>query len=182
MKTLSETTALGALAAVRDRFRSAVSKYEHKALSCSECKTQGACCLDEHFVNVRISRLEAIAIKNALDQLSEERQEEVLRKIFEAVQKYELSEASDRTYACPLYDRSAGCLVHNLAKPLPCIHHACYEKKADLPPDDLLDEAELAVERLNRKVYGKQQALLPLPLALRKSVRPALNDQRHCST
>jgi hypothetical protein len=92
----------------------------------------------------------------------------VKRRVTDAIEKYELTAQSDRTYACPLYDPSAGCLVHDSAKPLPCIHHACYERREDLPPDGLLDDAELAVERLNRKVFGKSTALLPLPIAIQK--------------
>lgn len=167
-KLVSETQALKVLDRVRDEFRSAVGVYEQKASGCAECSTPGACCLDEHFVNVRISRLEAVAIRNALTELPDDEYEDVLRKITTTINRYRLRTDSDKTYACPLYDRAAGCLVHETAKPLPCIHHACYERKEDLPPDKLLDEAELAVERLNERVYGRSLPLLPLPVAIKK--------------
>jgi len=160
---------LGRLAGIRDDFRSTVGVFEQRANGCAECKTPGACCLDEHFVNVCVSRLEAVAIKNALGELSGEKRDEVYRKTRAVIDKFGLRDADGKTYACPLYDKELGCLVHETAKPLPCIHHACYEKKQDLPPDDLLNEAELEVERLNRKVYGRSQALLPLPVAIMKN-------------
>jgi len=173
MKTLSERAALERLAGIRDDFRSAVGIFEHRAKACAECKTPGACCLDEHFVNVRISRLEAVAIKNALSELPDEKRDEVYRKVVTTIEKYGLSDANDVTYSCPLYDKALGCLVHKKAKPLPCIHHACYDNKKDLPPDDLLNEAELAVERLNRKVYCRPQALLPMPVAIQRTIKIA---------
>lgn len=166
MKMLSETAGLDRLADFRNEFRSAVGAYEQKALACSSCSTPGACCLDEHFVNVRISRLEAVAIKNAIKELADETVHEVSRRISSVIEAHGLSADADKTFACPLYDRSVGCLVHTTAKPLPCIHHACYERKGDLPPDAILDDAELSVERLNRKVYGRELPLLPLPIAV----------------
>jgi hypothetical protein len=167
-KVLGQTRGLETLDRVRNEFRSAIGVYEQRAKSCASCTTPGACCLDEHFVNVRVSRLEAVAIRNALDELPDAKRYEIYRKVGAAIDKYELTADSDRAYACPLSDRSAGCLVHGNAKPLPCIQHACYERKEDLPPDGLLDDAELAVERLNRKVFGKSTALLPLPIAIQK--------------
>ena len=167
-KLISESRAIVMLGKVRDEFRSAVGVYERKATACSSCTTRGACCLDAHFVNVRISRLEAVAIRNALDALANGEREIVLRKVAAAIERHGLDAGSDRTYACPLYDRTNGCLVHDIGKPLPCIHHACYERKEDLPPDELLDDAELAVERLNLRVYGRPMPLLPLPIAIQK--------------
>jgi hypothetical protein len=122
-------------------------------------------------VNVRITRLEAVAVKNALEEFSAERRVAVFLKVVETIDKFHLSEANDKTYACPLYDKALGCLVHETAKPLPCIHHACYEKKEDLPPDDLLNVAEIAVEPLNTKVYGRLQTLLPLPIAILRAIK-----------
>ena len=167
-KFISEARALEMLGSIRDEFRLAVDVYEQKALACSDCSSPGVCCLDEHFVNVRISRLEAVAIRNVIDELNDEVRETVLRKVNATVERYGLSAEADNTYACPLYDRTVGCLVHGRAKPLPCIDHACYERKEDLPPDELLEQAELRVERLNKKVYGTSQTLLPLPIAIQK--------------
>ena len=70
MKTLSESAGLEKLGEIRERFRRQISDgYERNAMSCAECSTPGACCLDAHFVNVRISRLEAVAIKRKLKSL-----------------------------------------------------------------------------------------------------------------
>src|SRR5262249_39267295 len=147
------------------------SEYEHKAKPCSACETPGACCLDAHFVNVRISRLEAVAITKTLDALGDDRRSNVYRRIDDVIRRFGLNdgEASTKTFACPLYERAIGCLLHDTAKPLPCIAHACYENKEDLPPDELLDSAELAVEQLNRKVYRRPLPLLSLPVAVKKA-------------
>jgi len=170
-RTMSEGRALDVLQDLRDDFRQSISdNYEFRAKSCSSCDTPGACCLDAHFVNVRISRLEAVAIRRALHRLDKTRGERVYARIDNAIRRFGLdgSEAT-RTYPCPLYDSGVGCLVHDTAKPLPCIQHACYENKEDLPPDDLLEASELAIDALNRRVYGNQQTILPLPVAVRKA-------------
>ena len=170
MKRLSETAALEKIRELKRRFRERIREsYEHNAAPCSTCSTPGACCLDAHFVNVRISRLEAIAIRRAIDNLPVAKRDEVDQKIIDAIRAFRLDDGGNfrKTFACPLYDRESGCLVHETGKPLPCIHHACYERKEDLPPDELLDEVELSVERLNRRVYGRQLPLLPLPVAIK---------------
>jgi hypothetical protein len=56
--------------------------------------------------------------------------------------------------------------VHDAAKPLPCIAHACYERREDLPPDELLTEREIRIAELNRRVYGRTEAPLPIPLVI----------------
>jgi hypothetical protein len=171
MKILSETIALKKLRRFKDEFRSLIaSQYEHKAKPCSTCETPGACCLDAHFVNVRISKLEAVAIRNTLESLDDEKRAWVYQRINSVIGQFGLedsSNASPKTFACPLFEAGIGCLVHDISKPLPCINHACYENKDDLPPDDLLESTELTVEQLNRKVYGRSLPLLPLPVAIR---------------
>jgi len=167
MKTLSESAGLEKLGKIRERFRRRVSDgYEQNAAPCHECSTPGACCLDAHFVNVRISRLEAVAIRRKLKSLPAGKYAAIVRRVDNVITNFRLdadSDAGQKTYACPLYERGSGCLVHDEGKPLPCIHHACYESQDDLPPDELLSDAELAVERLNRRVYGRSLPLLPLP-------------------
>ena len=162
MRPFSERKALLKLDEIRDEFRHEIRRdYEHRAKSCLTCETPGACCLDAHFVNVRISRLEAAAIRNELEKLSEGLQTRVESRIAE-LQDQPIAE----TYYCPLFEKGIGCLVHETAKPLPCIAHACYERKEDLPPDELLAEREVEIEKLNRRVYGRT-TLLPIPLAVR---------------
>ncbi|MFN0277401.1 MAG: hypothetical protein ACKVRN_02250 [Pyrinomonadaceae bacterium] len=139
------------------------------------CKTQGACCLDEHFVNVHISRLEAVAIQNSLNQLPPQKRHEVNRRIDAAIEKYKITTDGDtyiQTYACPLFDKGIGCLVHKTGKPVPCIMHACYERKIDLPPDELQTAAEKRIDDLNVRVFGRTLPL-PLPLALRGRINLA---------
>jgi hypothetical protein len=105
-----------------------------------------------------------------LDRLETGHRAVVLERIENAIGVFKLdTEDNANTYACPLYEKDAGCLVHATAKPLPCIHHACYERREDLPPDALLLDAELAVELLNRKTYGRTDAIRPLPVAIRNS-------------
>ena len=190
MKRLSESAALEKLREVKNRFRDRIrDEYEHKAAPCATCTTPGACCVDAHFVNVRISRIEAVAIKRTLDALPTNKRAEVDQKINDAIKTFRLDDNGNlrKTFACPIYNRGTGCLVHTSGKPLPCIHHACYERKEDLPPDAILDEAELTIERLNRKVYGQPSTLLPLPVAIRNVSRSVQSsgefvsqDQSHC--
>jgi hypothetical protein len=169
MKAISEKEGIDRLAAIRVRFGERMrTEYEHAALPCSVCPTPGACCLDEHFVNVRIARLEAAAIRKVLAAMPEDQRRKVEDRIEAAVTRYKLDEALDpeTTYACPLFEKGVGCLVHAAAKPLPCIAHACYERDEDLPPDEILNEAELLIDKLNERVYREPSELLPIPYAI----------------
>jgi len=175
MKLLSEKQALAKLSTLRSVFQQTIKRdYERKAKNCLTCETQGACCLDTHFVNVHITRLEAAAIRNTLAKLSEQHQAEIDRRVDETVKKYDLSRSGDtflQMFACPLFEKGTGCLVHNEGKPFPCIQHACYENREDLPPDELLAKQECRVEKLNRLTYGRTARWLPLPVAI-QSPRP----------
>jgi len=161
MRILSESSAIERLANIREEFRVEIAtKFEHRAKECSSCETPGVCCLDQHFVNVRVSRLEAAAIKVAVSELDGRLRSGVLARL-------EHIDAGAEFYACPLYRSGIGCLVHTTAKPLPCIAHACYEKKEDLPPDELLSEREIEIDDLNRRVYGRSSSPMPIHAALR---------------
>jgi hypothetical protein len=172
LKLLSEQKALGRLRQLKDDFKQRIVKgYEHRAKSCLTCETQGACCLDAHFVNVHISRLEAVAIRQALENLPETKQCEIRLRVEETSEKYGLISEGDtyaQTFSCPLFEKGVGCLVHRTGKPVPCITHACYENAADLPPDDLQIEQEDLIDKLNVQTYGWPQPWLPLPLAIRE--------------
>lgn len=170
MRRISRRNALERLARLRENFRAHVSKtFERKARSCDTCTTQGVCCLDEHFVNVQISKLEAEAISAVLDMLPSPQKEGVLARVEDAFKRYGLESNPDATYSCPLYDATKGCIVHIEAKPFPCISHACYERREDLPPDHLLTEQEGLIEGLNLRTYGRREPWLPIPLAIRRS-------------
>jgi len=172
MKVLSETEGLKRLREFKKQFQATVrDEYEPRAKPCSACDTPGACCLDQHFVNVRITRLEAKAIAGFMDTLPESASDEINRRIDKTIEAFHLDEANAGSYACPLYEPGTGCLVHDVGKPLPCIHHACYEKKEDLPPEEMLLDGEQFIESVNRKVYGRQQTFLPLPIAIRNARR-----------
>jgi len=177
VKLFSEKKALEELTWMRDSFAARIRDgFEHAAKDCLSCETKGACCLDAHFVNVRISRLEATAMRAAIRELPADIQEKVVVRAAAAIEKYGLRAAEDHdvaTYACPLFEPAIGCLVHSTAKPFPCIAHACYEDREDLPPDELLTSAEIAIANLNRKVYGKPTATLPIPIAVIESVAKA---------
>ena len=168
MKRLTEPKALDDLKNIKTAYREFIKiNYEHNAKSCLTCETQGACCLDAHFVNVHITRLEAVAIQKNLENLSQEKQREVYQRISATVEKYNLTSEGDtfaKTFACPLFEKGTGCLVHTV-KPVPCIQHACYDRQADLPPDELQEAAENKIERLNQQTY-KNSKWLPLPLWL----------------
>lgn len=180
MRLVSETKAIEKLEQIRANFRSEIATFEVNADSCSTCSTPGACCLDAHFVNVRISRLEAAAIAREIKRVPVEEQRKVAFRIRTAIEKFRLDGASEKTYACPLYENGRGCLVHDTAKPLPCIAHACYEKRADLPLDALLEAAQVKVAELNHRVYpGSDSQLLSIPLALARTPQlPAQNCHR----
>jgi hypothetical protein len=170
MKHLSQTRALEKLHDLKIDFaRQIKSDYEHRAKDCATCETPGACCLDAHFVNVHITTLEAKAIRNVIDELPG--RAEIDARIDDTISRYGLATDGDtfsKTYACPLFEKGIGCLVHERGKPLPCIAHACYENKKDLPPDALLATAEKVVDELNELVYRKPTTWLPLPVAVRR--------------
>jgi len=169
MKPLSEKQALMKLQKLKDDFRDFIKQnYEHRAKSCETCDTKGACCLDAHFVNVHITKLEAVLITEELRKLPDEKQKKIQKRIAETIEKYDLSSEGDtfqKTFACPLFEKNVGCLIHSV-KPIPCIAHACYERKEDLPPDQFQTEAETKIEHLNEKTYKKITRWLPLPLSL----------------
>ena len=171
MKYLSKTKGLIRLKNLKDAFRSFISaNYEHRAKSCVTCEAPGACCLDSHFVNVHISSLEAVLIERKLAQFPDSRRTAIYKRIDNSIAKYELSADADsfsRSFACPLFEPGAGCLVHEDGKPLACIAHACYASSSDLPPDELLREQEILVDALNTRVFGDRQHWLPLPLAIK---------------
>lgn len=170
MKTLSEKQALLKLHKLKSEFQNFVRhNYEQKAKSCLTCETKGACCLDAHFVNVHLTRLEAVSIRNELGKLSEERQKEIYSRAEKTIERYNLDSTGDtflKTFACPLFEKEVGCLIHFSGKPAPCTQHACYENKEDLPPDALQIEAESQIEKLNEQTYKNFTQWLPLPVWL----------------
>ena len=169
MKPLSEKSALEKLRRLKNDFRARIRQnYEHRAKDCGTCETQGACCLDAHFVNVHITQLEAVLIRRELVKLPGEEREIVYQRIGEAIEKYDLSATGDtfqKTFACPLFEKGTGCLVHSV-KPVPCIAHACYERREDLPPDELRTDIENKIEKLDEQTYKKFARWLPLPVYL----------------
>ena len=173
MRKLSEAEALARLQQSKAAFQTHVKlNFEHRAVDCRACPTPGACCTDAHFVNVNITRLEAVAIRETIrrtPRLTEDERRAVYNRAREAVAHYGLCASGDtfaRTFACPLFVRGVGCLVHRRAKPAPCIQHACYKDWADVPPLSSQWREERRVEQLNAGVYGAAWAWLPLPLWL----------------
>ena len=168
MKFLSETIGMRLLTASRETLRDAVSVFEKKAKSCATCDTRGICCTDVHFVNVRITRLEAKAIGEKIESLPRDLVESLKTRTREMARKMGDDRNPDfnaNFYACPLFDAEAGCSVHEV-KPGACITHACYERKSDLPPSEALEAYESDVSILNKRVYGRDVVPLPIPKAL----------------
>lgn len=167
MKLLSQKEAIQRLDKLKTKYRQNIAEnYEHNAKDCLTCETKGACCLDAHFVNVHITRLEAIAMRIVLNELDETKRTEINQRISATIEKYKLKDSGDtfaQTFACPLFEKGTGCLVHTV-KPVPCIQHACYERQEDLPPDELQMEAEEKIERLNQQTYSQNARWLPLPV------------------
>lgn len=173
MRRLSENEALARLQRAKTSYQSHLKvNYEPSARDCRTCPTAGVCCTDAHFVNVHITRLEAVAIRQTLartPRLLDEERRAVYERARLTVARYGLRATGDtyaQTFSCPLYVPRVGCLVHRRAKPAPCIQHACYDEWADLPPIALQWQTEARVEHLNGQVYGAEWAWLPLPLWL----------------
>ncbi|HEX7956692.1 MAG TPA: hypothetical protein VF508_07115 [Pyrinomonadaceae bacterium] len=173
MRKLSEPEAVARLKRGKAAFQTHVKlNYEHRALDCRACPTPGVCCTDAHFVNVHITRLEAVAIRETLAQtprLTDEGRRAVYARAREAVARYGLSPSSEglaQTFSCPLFEKGVGCLVHQRAKPAPCVQHACYEDWSDVPPLDAQWREERRVERLNEEAYGAAWEWLPIPVWL----------------
>ena len=173
MRKLSEAEALARLQRSKAAFQTHVKlNFEHRALDCRACPTPGVCCTDAHFVNVNITRLEAVAIRETIrrtPRLTDDERRAVYSRARAAVARYGLTASGDtfaRTFACPLFVRGVGCLVHRRAKPAPCIQHACYKDWADVPPLSSQWREERRVEQLNAGVYGAAWEWLPLPLWL----------------
>jgi hypothetical protein len=173
INSLAEGEALAHLQRAKALYQTHIKlNYEHAAAACRTCPARGVCCTDAHFVNVHITRLEAVAIRETLERtprLTDEAKRAVYVRAREAVVHYSLRAAGEtfaQAYACPLYDATMGCLVHRRAKPAPCIQHACYENWEDLPPQSLQSRTEHRIEQLNTAVYGAAWAWLPTPLWL----------------
>lgn len=171
MKIISEKKALEQLDKIKTIYRNEIqSLYETKAKNCLTCETKGACCVDEHFVNVQISRLEAVSILNHIKNSDADKQTEISHRTKKIVEKYDLKNAENafaKTFACPLFEKERGCLIHPV-KPVPCIQHACYERREDLPPDELQFKTEEKISALNEKTYRRKSIWLPLPVWLDK--------------
>lgn len=173
MRKLSENEALARLQRSKAAFQTHVKlNFEHRARDCRACPTPGVCCTDAHFVNVHVTRLEAVAVRETIERtprLTAEERRAVYVRAREAVERYGLTAAGDtfaQTYSCPLFVKDVGCLVHRRAKPAPCIQHACYDDWADVPPPAPQWREERRVEQLNSEVYGAAWDWLPLPLWL----------------
>ncbi|MER3428981.1 MAG: hypothetical protein C4334_13000 [Pyrinomonas sp.] len=171
MKQLTEREALARLQRLKRAYQRRMRVgYEHAARPCRTCPTKGMCCTDAHFVNVQITRLEAIAIRETIlrtPRLTDDEKRSVFERARAAVERYGLTGNGAQTFACPLFDVRRGCLVHQRAKPAPCIQHACYDRWEDVPPIELQWRVEYRVERLNEGVYGTAWAWLSLPVWLK---------------
>ncbi|HVF56913.1 MAG TPA: hypothetical protein VM934_12240 [Pyrinomonadaceae bacterium] len=173
MSDAREPAALARLKRSKAAFQSHIKiNYERAARDCRECPTPGVCCTDAHFVNVHITRLEAVAMRETLERtprLTAVERRAVYARAAEAVERYDLRAAGDtfaQTYSCPLFQPGTGCLVHARSKPAPCVQHACYDNWEEMPPTALQWRAEQRIERLNDEVYGTAWAWLPTPLWL----------------
>ena len=91
MKIASETHALEKLHQLKSDFAARIrTEYEHLAKSCATCETPGACCLDAHFVNVQITRLEAAAVRRVLDDLPN--RDAVMARVERAIDRFDLAQ------------------------------------------------------------------------------------------
>src|ERR687890_1242064 len=99
MKKLTEAAALARLQREKAAYQSNVKvNYEPAARSCRACPSPGVCCTDAHFVNVHITRLEAVAMRDTLartPRLSEDERRAVYVRAREAVGRYGLRPSGD---------------------------------------------------------------------------------------
>src|ERR1044071_1153027 len=174
MREIQEHKALVQLRRAKQNFADYINRnYAFKAADCSRCTT--VCCVDPDFVNVNITRLEAVAIWRTLKnspRLGPKKAAEVIERARTAVDKYRLTAYGDtykQRYSCPLFEPGIGCLVHWKAKPAPCIQHGCYDNWQDLPDMTEFGRVERRVEQLNQRVYGDKEreeyATIPIWLA-----------------
>src|ERR1051325_11766618 len=67
LNSLEEAEALARLQRVKSSYQTHIKlNYEHAATDCRACPVRGVCCTDAHFVNVHITRLEAVALRETL--------------------------------------------------------------------------------------------------------------------
>src|SRR3954469_4261887 len=114
MRKLSEAEALARLRRSKAGFQTHVKlNFEHRARDCRACPTPGVCCTDAHFVNVHITRLEAVAVRETLERtprLTYEERRAVYERARACVGRYGLAAAGDtfaQTYSCPLFVKGA---------------------------------------------------------------------------
>ena len=70
MRRLTEAEALALLQRGKAAFQTHVKlNFEHRARDCRACPTPGVCCTDAHFVNVHITRLEAVAVRETVRRI-----------------------------------------------------------------------------------------------------------------
>src|ERR671916_233952 len=105
-----EKEALAHLQRVKVSYQSFIKiNYEHAAEDCGTCPTKGQCCTDAHFVNVHITRLEAVAIRETIRRtplLTDAGRRAVYDRARDAVARYGLRASGDtfaQTYSCPLF-------------------------------------------------------------------------------
>lgn len=180
---VAKATALARLRRLKQRFAQYIGKtYGHLAADCAVCPTP--CCADAQFVNVHVVRLEAEAMLETLRRSPKhgpDKVREVVARARAAVARYGLTETGDtfaQTYACPLFERGVGCLVHWKAKPAACIQHGCYERWEDLPETGTQRAVERRAAALDESVHGAPAVWLPIPLWIAKlSAEPGAEDE-----
>lgn len=172
-RRMSRREALVRLRRMKQAFSRYIGRdYGHLAADCAACPTP--CCADAQFVNINITRIEAEAMIETLRESprrGEAKLREVVARAETAIQTYGLSEEGDtfaKTYACPLYEKGVGCLVHWKAKPAPCIQHGCYEHWEDLPETGTMQRVEARVEQIDAAVHGRAPRWMTIPVWLTK--------------
>ncbi len=178
---MSKREALVRLRRMKQAFSRYIGKnFGHLAADCAVCPTP--CCADAQFVNINITQIEAEAMIETLRESprhGEDKLREVVARAEAAIAHFGLTETGDtfeKTYACPLYERGVGCLVHWKAKPAPCIQHGCYEHWEDLPETGTMHRIEAQVEQLDEAVHERPARWMTIPVWLTKVMKD--NDGR----
>lgn len=94
-----EQEALARLQRAKASYQTLVKlNYEGRAVDCRACPTPGVCCTDAHFVNVHITRLEAVAMRETLrrtPRLTDEQRRAVYRRARGGGKRYNLRASGD---------------------------------------------------------------------------------------
>jgi hypothetical protein len=104
-----------------------------------------------------------------LQKLPIEKQKEIYCRIEQTIENYDLKSSGDtfaQTFACPLFEKEIGCLVHASGKTRR-VHSACVlRKQTGFAARRVTVGSRNEIERLNEQTYKTSARWLSLPVFL----------------